>query len=100
MSGSYVRRLEENVRLFVEFMTRARKVVGYSVTLTMADDEGVHTIRVYDSAHGFNELHRHIRSGGKQPGESFHAGTLGEGMRAAIAECQTGYRQMINGWDR
>ena len=100
MSAAYVLRLAHNVRLLVDFVTRGREVIEYSVTLTMIDDAGVHTIRVYDSAHGFNEMHRHTRSGGKQPGESFHLGTLGEGLRAVIAECKIGYRQMIEGWDR
>jgi len=100
MSGSYLRRLDHNVRLFVEPVTEQREVVRYSVTLTLASDEGRHAIRVYDSAHGFNEMHRHTRTGGKHAGERLHAGTLGEGMRAAITECAAGYRAMIEGWDR
>lgn len=43
-------------------------------------------------------MHRHTRSKGKQPGTPFHSGTLGEGMRAAIAEIEGGYREMIEGW--
>lgn len=34
----------------------------------------------------------------KEPGEVFHSGTLGEGMRAAISEVERGYREMIEGW--
>jgi hypothetical protein len=56
--------------------------------------------RVYDGVHGRNELHRHTRGGGKQPAEVFHAGTLGEGMRAAITACVDGFENMIEGWDR
>lgn len=100
MSAAYILRLDHSVRLFVDFVTRGREVTGYSVTLTMTNDGGVRTIRVYDSAHGFNEMHRYTRTGGKQPGETFHRGTLGEGLRAVIAECKSGYRQMIEGWDR
>jgi hypothetical protein len=33
-------------------------------------------VRVYDAAHGHNEMHRYTRSGGKEPGEVFHSGTL------------------------
>lgn len=100
MSSSHVRRLDHNVRLFVEFTTSGRDIVSYSVTLVLEEDAGAHTIRVYDSAHDFNEMHRHTRSGGKQAGEAFHAGTLGEGMRAAIASSVDGYKQMIEGWNR
>ena len=55
-------------------------------------------MRVYDGAHGVNEMHRHDRSGEKAPAESFHAGTLGEGMRAAIAAVRSGYQEMIEAW--
>lgn len=56
------------------------------------------TVRVYDGAHGINELHRHDRSGEKAPAESFHAGTLGEGVRTAIAAVRSGYQEMIEAW--
>lgn len=45
-------------------------------------------------------MHRYTRSGGKQAGAPFHAGTLGEGMRAAIDEIERGYGEMIEGWER
>ena len=62
--------------------------------------EETKTIRLYDAAHGFNEMHRHTRSGGKEPGAPFHSGTLGDGMRAAIAEVERNYAEMIEGWER
>jgi hypothetical protein len=55
---------------------------------------------VYDAAHGFNELHRHTRLGGNQPGEPFHAGNVGEAMRTEIAECTDRYEMMIEAWYR
>jgi len=67
--------------------------------LTVDDEAGeAVTVRVYDGAHGVNEMHRHDRSGEKAPAESFHAGTLGEGMRAAIAAVRSGYQEMIEAW--
>jgi hypothetical protein len=45
-------------------------------------------------------MHRCVSDGSKQPGEAFHAGTLGEGMRVAIALVKHGYREMIEGWKR
>jgi hypothetical protein len=45
-------------------------------------------------------MHRYTRSGGKQSGTEFHSGTLGEGMLAAIADIEGGYRMMIEGWRR
>ena len=71
-----------------------------SFVLLLALNGSTETIRVYDGAHGHNEMHRYKQSGGKQPGEPFHAGTLGEGMRAAIAEIERGYGGMIEGWKR
>lgn len=86
--------------LRVEFITNGREITDYAVVLLLAVDGSVETVRVYDGAHGHNEMHRYKRGGGKQPGEPFHAGTLGEGMRAAIAEVENGYREMIEGWNR
>jgi hypothetical protein len=58
------------------------------------------TVRLYDGAHGENELHRYTREGGKQPAEVFHRGTLGQRMRAAIEEVERGYQAMIESWHR
>jgi hypothetical protein len=102
MSGGYEFALDGagTVWLTVRFETVRRDVVAYAIVLSV--DVGGHrqTVRVYDAAHGFNELHRHTRVGGKQPGEPFHAGTLGEGMRTAIAECTDRYEMMIEAWNR
>ena len=55
-------------------------------------------VRSYDGTHGVNEMHRHNRGGGKAAAERFHAGTLGEGIRAAIVEVRANYREMIDAW--
>ncbi|HEY7456197.1 MAG TPA: hypothetical protein VH703_02890 [Solirubrobacterales bacterium] len=84
----------------VYFRTRGPEVVEYSLVLLLHRDDRVWTIRVYDSAHGFNEMHRYTRLGGKQRGVEIHRGTLGEGMRAAIEEIKSRYLAMIEGWER
>jgi hypothetical protein len=58
------------------------------------------TVRVYDGAHGRNEMHRYSHHGDKQEAEAFHAGSLGEGMRTAMKEIRDGYEQMIDAWRR
>ena len=65
---------------------------------TIDDDGHATTVRVYDRAHGINEMHRFDRYGGKALGETVHAGTLGEGMRAAITTVRTGHKEMIEAW--
>jgi hypothetical protein len=86
-------------RIVVEFTTRAREVIDYAVVLTVDDEHGeAVTVRVYDGTHGVNDMHRHDRAGEKAPAESFHAGTLGEGMRAAITAVRAGYKEMIDAW--
>jgi hypothetical protein len=102
LSGAYEWPLESDrwVVLHVEYENVAREVVDYSVVLTVVHEGRQQTVRVYDGTHGHNEMHRYTLAGGKQPGEVFHAGTLGEGMRAAIAECARGYHQMIEAWQR
>jgi hypothetical protein len=102
MGASYHRVLDRDlgVLLWVEFATDGREVIDYSVVLMLELGGSRETIRVYDGAHGHNEMHRYTRSGGKQPGEIFYAGNLGEGKRAAIAEVERGYGEMIEGWRR
>lgn len=91
---------DPRVVLTVEFEKVRRRITTYAVVLLLEVNEELQTVRVYDGVHGYNELHRHTRSGGKQPAEIFHAGTLGEGMRAAIEACVDGFDDMIEGWDR
>jgi hypothetical protein len=102
VSGDYERLLDaqRGVRLAIRFTTVRREVVDYAVVLFIERDERRHTIRVYDSAHGFNEMHRHSTAGGKQAGAVFHRGSLGEGMRAAIVECVDRYETIIEAWQR
>lgn len=102
MSAYYLRVLDHvlGALLRVEFTSDRREVVDYSVVLLLDTPDGTQTIRLYDSAHGHNEMHRYTRTGGKQRGTPFHGGTLGDGMRAAIEEIERGYREMIEAWQR
>lgn len=84
--------------LSVDFTTRRGKVVGYSILLLLSTPDGVETIRVFDSTHEYNEMHRYTRAGGKQDGAEFHSGTLGEGMRSAIDAIKQNHLEMIEGW--
>ncbi len=97
MSAYYLRVLDHvlGALLRVEFTSDRREVVAYSVVLLLDTPDGTQTIRLYDCAHGHNEMHRYTRSGGKQLGTPFHGGTLGSGMRAAIEDIERGYREMI-----
>jgi hypothetical protein len=85
--------------LYVKFQSKGRDIVEYSLVLVVGAPEEPETVRVYDSAHGFNEMHRFIKEDGKQRGVAFHAGTLGEGMRMAIKSIKSGFQQMIEGWE-
>lgn len=104
MSGVYKHRLDATgkIVMYVEYKISRRgpDVVDYAVVLVVEVDGCKETVRVYDGAHGENELHRHTCDGGKQAAEVFDRGTLGEGMRAAIEEIEHGYEAMIEGWHR
>jgi hypothetical protein len=102
MAPDYIRVLdaELGIRMAVTFESRGREVTGYAVVLLRGDGSATATIRVYDGAHGHNEMHRYTSRRGKHPGVPFHSGTLGEGMRAAILEIARGYRKMIEGFER
>lgn len=82
---------------YVDYARDRRQVVRSSVVLTAQHEGRRRTLRVYDGTHGVNDLHRHTLIEAKQRGEPFHAGTLGEDMRAAISEVRRGYREMIEG---
>ena len=88
------------VSLWVDFRTERGSVVACTVVLLLETRGRIETIRVYDSAHGYNEMHRYSRTGGKQTGEPFHSGTLSEGLQVALNDAKKGYRQMIEGWRR
>jgi hypothetical protein len=87
--------------IYVEFTTDRRAVTDYAVLLYIQEEpDETLTVRVYDGAHGQNEMHRYTRGGGKQAAEVFNRGTLGVGMRAAIDEITHGYEEMIESWRR
>lgn len=86
--------------MHVEFTTEVREVTDYAVVLLVEEGGQLETVRVYDGAHGENEMHRYTREGGKQAAEVFHRGTLGAGMRAAIESVKRGYLPMIESWHR
>jgi hypothetical protein len=103
MSGLYTYILDRTLRawIYVEFTTDRRTVTDYAVLLFVQDASGrIETVRVYDGAHGQNELHRYTRQGGKQAAEIFNRDNLGAGMRAAIEEVKHSYRAMIDSWHR
>jgi hypothetical protein len=102
VSADYTRLLDRARRVFlhVEFRTERREVVDYSIVLLVEVDGRLETVRVYDGAHGENELHRYGRQVGKEPAEAFHRGTLGEGMRTAIGEAERGYEAIIESWEK
>jgi hypothetical protein len=86
--------------LSVDYTTGRGRVVDCTLVLLLEEVDGVKTIRVYDSAHGFNEMHRYSRRGGKRDGVVFSNATLGEGMNEAIAAIEFLYIAMIEGWRR
>jgi hypothetical protein len=100
VSATYSKELDEElgVWMHVDFVTKLREVIDYAVVLCVAEAGETHTVRLYDGAHGINELHRYTRESGKQAAKVFHVGTLGEGMRAAIDQVGRGYLPMIESW--
>jgi len=94
-------RLAEHVQLVVWFATERDRVVSYSIVLLTLHEGDWQTVRVYDNAHGRNEMHRHTLSGGKRTAEAVREESdAGEAMRAAREEALAGYEKMIEGWLR
>jgi hypothetical protein len=101
MSADYLQELDHvlGAMLRVEVTSEGPEVLDYAVVLLLQVGRRIETVRLYDGAHGINEMHRYTRPGGKQRPTVFHGGTLGDGMRAAIAEVESSYRTMIEGWE-
>jgi hypothetical protein len=102
MSADYILELDGvlGASMSVAFTTDRRKVTDHAVVLLVDESERMETVRVYDCAHGENELHRYTRRGGKQAAEVFYRGTLGAGMRLAIDAVKRGCQPMIEAWRR
>jgi hypothetical protein len=100
VSADYRQLLDELLGVFmhVRFTTYRRDVVDYAVVLLIEGQGDAETVRLYDGAHGTNEMHRYTRSGGKQLAEVFHRDALGPAMRAAIEQIVYGYEAMIESW--
>jgi hypothetical protein len=62
MTPDYIRVLDDDlgIRMAVEFKSRGREVTDYAVVLLRGGGSAAETIRVYDGAHGHNEMHRYI----------------------------------------
>lgn len=102
MSGRYEKVLDWDLGavLSVEYTTVKGDVVDYSLVLLLKEAGGRKTIRLYDGAHGVNEMHRYSRREGKQDGVVFSHSTLGEGMNEAIAAIESLFIAMIESWRR
>jgi hypothetical protein len=87
-----------SARIVVAFTTLGREVVGYAVILTVDEAGAESTVRLYDGSHGINDMHRYSRAGSKASAETFHAGTLGEGLQAAIVAVRATHQEMIEAW--
>lgn len=86
--------------LVVCFLTEHGRVTSYAVVLLVREQGHLEPVRVYDNAHGQNDMHRHTRAGGKQAAERFSESPSGEAMRAARAAILDGYDNMIQAWRR
>jgi len=95
---SYRLPLSDQAELLVWFVTERGAVISYSVVLVARHQGAWYTIRVYDNAHGGNEVHRHTLAGGKQSAEPFLLGDFGQAMRGARAEVLAGYEKMVEAW--
>lgn len=89
-----------DIEILVEFKTERGEVTGYTVLLRAHRDGQWHEVRVWDNAHGTNEMHRYTRGSGKQPAVIFHRGSFAEGYRAAYADARSNYQEIVDGWDR
>ena len=85
----------------VDFTTVKGEVVGYSVVLLLSTPFTAETVRVYDAAHGFNEMHRYTPSQGASRMESSSTTVpLPRECKSPSMPAKHGHREMIEGWKR
>ena len=53
--------------MHVRFESSRRGITDYAVVLTMPHGRGRRAVRVYDAAHGFNEMHRYRQTAARSP---------------------------------
>jgi hypothetical protein len=92
--------LDAEAAIDVRFTTLRMKVIDYVVVLLAVEAGDRWAVRVYDNAHGDNEMHRYNREGFKGAAEMFHRGSSGEALRSAIDAVRGGYSEMIEAWRR
>jgi hypothetical protein len=91
----YTDDIGDAAEMIVRYETVRGRLVSYSVVLTV---RGIGTVRVFDNAHGINEMHRYTRSGEKLPGVEFDRGTPSEAMNAATGWIRAGWEEMRRPW--
>jgi hypothetical protein len=96
----YQRTLSHIAYAEVAYTTERGALTTYSVTLVALRRDDWQTVRVYDNAHGVNDMHRHTISEGKRPAETFHYGTPSDAFNAALEMVDARYEEMIAGWLR
>lgn len=96
----YRDQFDAEAEIEVRFVTRRGVLVEYAVVLLLEEDDRLHTVRVYDNAHGVHDMHRYNRAGEKQPAEAFHYGSASEALQSALGAVRDGYREMIESWRR
>lgn len=92
--------LTDTVHIQVRFTLKGRSVQRYAVVLVAEIDGQERTIRLYDNAHGHNEMHRYTRRDDKQDPVRQPDDENGKAMREAIDAIRHGWEGMIAGWDR
>jgi len=100
VAREWVDQLEPGVQVLLWTRRRGRTILEYSVVLRVWRDGGWRTLRVFDNAHGVNEVHRYTRSEGKQPGRVWHHGTAGEAFRDAWKSLKESYKRIEEAWLR
>jgi hypothetical protein len=87
-------------RRYVRYAKERGELVTYAVVL-MAEVAGeFRPVRLFDNAHGTNDMHRYTRDGIKMPAETFHFGTASDAMNAAIQVIDESWEQMVEPWLR
>jgi hypothetical protein len=89
--------LDHDAQIVVRFTTERDEVVRYRVVLLAVYEGEDRTVRLFDNAHGVNDMHRY-EGAEKQEAETFSQASPREAMYEAIRWVLGSYREMIDAW--
>ncbi len=91
------RRLASNLVMVVE--RSSSHPVEYAIVLLLERGGTLHTVRMFDNAHGPTEHHEHRYIGAEKQEPIVTYGPINDAMQAAEVKLRGGWRDIVRSWE-